>query len=117
MPLKILKRHFDFVEMRDAPFKAFSRTFILQMRPNTLNVTRFGFTVSKKVSKFATQRNYLRRKLKEVIRLHPSLTQNYPSNDFVLIARKEALTHSYQELVRDFDFVLAHLHHEDPNEI
>jgi len=116
MPLKRLKRHFDFLEMRDAPFKAFSRAFILQMRPNTLNVTRFGFTVSKKVSKFASQRNYLRRKLKEVIRLHPSLVKNYPSNDFVLIARKEVLHHSYQELERDFEYVLAHLHYEDSNE-
>ena len=116
MPLKRLKRHFDFIEMRDAPFKAFSRTFILQMRPNTTNTTRVGLTVSKKVSKLATQRNYLRRKLREVIRLHPTLIQNYPSNDFVLIARKEALEHSYQQLCKDFDYVLAHLHHEEAHE-
>ncbi|MBP5343631.1 MAG: ribonuclease P protein component [Alphaproteobacteria bacterium] len=117
MPLKSLKRHFDFVEMRDAPFKAFSRTFVLQMRPNTLNVTRFGFTVSKKISKLATKRNYLRRTLREIVRHHPSVIQDYPSNDFVLIARKEALERSYQELARDFDYILAHLHREDTHEI
>ena len=116
MVLQRLKRHFDFIEMRDAPFKAFSHSFVLQMRPNDLNVTRVGFTVSKKISKFATQRNYLRRKLKEVVRLHPRLQDDYSSNDFVLIARKEALNRSYQELAKDFDYVLAHLHTEAQNE-
>jgi len=116
MVLERIKRHFDFIEMREAPFKAFSHSFVLQMRPNNLSTTRFGFTVSKKISKLASQRNYLRRQLKEIVRLHPKLQQMYPSHDFVLIARKESLNRSYQELAKDFDYVVVHLHAEDSHE-
>jgi ribonuclease P protein component len=40
----------------------------LKLLKNNLNVTRFGFIVSKKLSKKATVRNKIRRRLSEVIR-------------------------------------------------
>ena len=113
MPLIRIKRHFDFVEMRDAPFKAFTKSFVLQMRPNDKNETRVGFTVSKKVSKSAIVRNRLRRQMREVVRLSPILMERYPSHDLILIAREEALNRSYSQLTADFEYLLTHFHKMD----
>lgn len=113
MSLVRIKRHFDFVEMRDAPFKAFTKSFVLQMRPNEKNETRFGFTVSKKISKSAVVRNRLRRQMREIVRLCPTLQEKYPSHDLILIAREEALNRSYQQLTQDFEYLLTHFHKMD----
>jgi len=113
MPLIRIKRHFDFVEMRDAPFKAFTKSFVLQMRPNNKNQTRVGFTVSKKIDKKAVVRNRLRRQMREIVRLSPTLLQKYPSNDLILIAREEALLRPYQQLTADFEYLLTHFHKMD----
>ena len=113
MTLVRIKRHFDFLEMRQAPYKAFTKSFVLQMRPNDKNQTRVGFTVSKKIAKQAVVRNRLRRQMRELVRLSPDLEKDFPSNDFILIARSEALSRTYQELVADFDYLLKHLHSAD----
>ena len=110
MPLIRIKRHFDFIKMREAPFKAFTKSFVLQMRPNEKNETRVGFTVSKKIAKSAVVRNKLRRQMREIVRLSPILQEKYPSHDLVLIARAEALQRSYQQLAQDFDYLLTHFH-------
>ena len=110
MALIRIKRHFDFVEMREAPFKAFTKSFVLQMRPNDKNQTRVGFTVSKKITKSAVIRNRLRRQMREVVRLSPTLQQKYPSHDLILIARSEALQRPFSQLTTDFEYLLTHFH-------
>ena len=110
MPLIRIKRHFDFVEMRNAPFKAFSKSFVLQMRPNEKKETRVGFTVSKKIAKSAVVRNRLRRQMREIVRLSSTLLEKYPSHDLILIAREEALNCSYSQLTADFEYLLTHFH-------
>ena len=113
MALIRIKRHFDFIEMREAPFKAFTKSFVLQMRPNDKNETRVGFTVSKKLSKHAVVRNRLRRQMREIVRLSPTLQEKYPSHDLILIAREEALNRTYQQLTEDFSYLLTHFHKMD----
>lgn len=110
MTLVRIKRHFDFLEMRDTPTKAFTKSFVLQVRPNDKGVTRTGLTVSKKISKLAVVRNRLRRQMNEIMRLSPLLQEKYPSHDVILIAREEALNRSYRELTRDFTYLLHHVH-------
>ena len=110
MTLVRIKRHFDFVEMRDAPFKAFTKSFVLQMRPNEKNETRVGFTVSKKIAKQAVVRNKLRRQMREIVRLSTTLQEKYPSHDLILIAREEALGRSFAQLTEDFAYLLTHFH-------
>ena len=109
MALVRIKRHFDFVEMRETPTKAFTYSFVLQVRPNTYGETRVGFTVSKKISKLAVVRNHLRRQMREIVRLSPELQVKYPSHDLILIARSEALNRSYQQLTKDFSYLLDHV--------
>ena len=110
MTLVRIKRHFDFLEMRDAPTKAFTKSFVLQVRPNDKGVTRAGFTVSKKISKLAVVRNRLRRQMREIVRLSPDLQTKYPSHDVVLIARSEALNRDFSQLTKDFTYLLTHVH-------
>ena len=109
MTLTRIKRHFDFIEMKDTNTKAFTRSFVLQIRPNDKNTTRVGFTVSKKIAKQAVQRNRLRRQMREIVRLSSKLAELYPSHDLILIARSEALNRSYQQLSADFDYLLTHV--------
>ena len=109
MTLERIKRHFDFIEMKNTNTKAFTHSFVLQIRPNDKNTTRIGFTVSKKIAKHAVQRNHLRRQMREIVRLSSQLQELYPSHELVLIARSEALNRTYQQLTEDFSYLLTHV--------
>lgn len=109
MALERIKRHFDFIEMKDTNTKAFTHSFVLQIRPNDKGSTRLGFTVSKKIAKHAVVRNHLRRQMREIVRLSPKLPELYPSHDLVLIARTDALNRTYQQLSQDFEYLLTHV--------
>lgn len=67
---------------------------------------RFGFTVTKRVSKSAVVRNRIRRRLREAVRLHADDAAR-AGTDYVLVARAEALTASFSELA---DTLRDHLH-------
>ena len=66
---------------------------VMKALPNGLNLTRYGFSVTKKVGK-AVQRNRLKRLLREVI--HLQLVK--PGWDVVFIARREAVIADYHQL-------------------
>ena len=109
MTLQRIKKHFDFIEIKDTNTKAFTHSFVLQIRPNDKGTTRVGFTVSKRIAKHAVARNHLRRQMREIVRLCPKLQELYPSHDLVLIARSEALNRTYQQLNDDFNYLLTHV--------
>lgn len=63
--------------------------------------TRIGFIVSKKIHKRATQRNLIRRRLRELVRLHFQQTQTTGFQGYralVFIARPEAFGTEFQDL-------------------
>ena len=109
MTLEHIKKHFDFVKIKDTNTKAFTHSFVLQIRPNDKGITRVGFTVSKRIAKHAVVRNRLRRQMREIVRLCHKLQELYPSHDLVLIARSEALNRTYQQLSDDFNYLLTHV--------
>ena len=111
-----IKKHTDFVEMRNTLTKAFTKSFVLQVLTNDKQITRIGFTVSKKLSKLAVVRNRLRRQMREIVRLSPNVQIKYPSHDLVLIARNEALNRDYSQLTKDFEYLLNHVHEETDDE-
>jgi ribonuclease P protein component len=69
---------------------------------------RVGFTVSKKVGN-AAERNRVRRRLREVVRLAPQ-TPLRPGYDYVLIGRRTALELPFDRLVEDFSRALSRVH-------
>jgi len=66
---------------------------VMKAMPNSLSLSRYGFSVTKKVGK-AVQRNHLRRLLREIMRLQ-SLR---PGWDIVFIARSAAVNTDYHQL-------------------
>ena len=69
---------------------------------------RVGFTVSKKVGN-AAERNRVRRRLREVVRLAPQAPLR-PGYDYVLIGRRNALNLPFDRLIEDFGRALGRVH-------
>ena len=69
---------------------------------------RVGFTVSKKVGN-AVERNRVRRRLREVVRLAPA-DRMRPGHDYVLIGRRAALDLPFARMIEDLDRALRRVH-------
>jgi len=81
--------------------RAPAAAFVLQMRRRgDEGPARVGLTVSRKVGT-AVERNRARRRLREMVR-HADHLSMTPGCDYVLVARREALTHPFGRLIADF---------------
>jgi ribonuclease P protein component len=60
---------------------------------------RVGFTVTKKHGN-AVERNRMRRRLKEAVRLHAGFAMQ-PGHDYVVVARRDVLKASFDELAAE----------------
>jgi len=83
----------------------------MKAMPNGLSLSRYGFSVTKKVGK-AVQRNRLKRLLREIMKLQ-SLR---PGWDIVFIARPVAVNTDYHELERAVTKLLARAQLLESNE-
>jgi ribonuclease P protein component len=107
-PLKRLKQRADFLAAATGA-RAPGAAFVLQARRRTESgPVRVGFTVSKKVGN-AVERNRVRRRLREVVRLSAAAPLQ-PGHDYVLIGRRPALEWAFQRLVAEFDRMLLRVH-------
>lgn len=73
--------------------------FVIYCRPNGTARNRVGLTVSGKLGG-AVQRNKLRRRLREIYRLHES--EFAAGWDFIIVARTRAMTAPYAVLEREY---------------
>ena len=108
-----LKQRADFLAAT-AGAKAPAGGFVLQARDRHEDgPVRVGFTCSKKVGN-SVERNRVRRRLREVVRLAPPerMRRGY---DYVLIGRSTALNMPFSRLVEDFESALRRVHTSRPN--
>jgi ribonuclease P protein component len=73
---------------------------------------RVGYTVSKKVSKLAVERNRIKRRLRAAVDdVFPDTARN--NTDYVLIGRDKALLADYDAIRKDLKWCLKRLHHNE----
>ena len=75
------------------------RNLVLYCRKNGSRENRVGLTVGVKLG-HAVVRNRIRRRLREIYRLHEG--EFLPGWDLVIVARSRAVTASYQQLERSY---------------
>lgn len=103
-----LKQRADFLAAA-AGKKIAAAAFVLQARKRTdSGPARFGFTVSKKVGN-AVERNRVRRRLREIVRLSPAGNMKV-GHDYVLVGRRAALRVPFERMTRDFEGALRRVH-------
>lgn len=92
--LQMLQKQQDFRRTYNEGKSFVNRALVLYIRNNTTSYNRLGISISKKNGNAVT-RNKIRRRLKEIIRLH-----GYPFNgyDVIFIVRQPAVNQSYQAL-------------------
>jgi ribonuclease P protein component len=79
-----------------------NRNFTLYVKTNNLNYTRFGIVVTKKLGK-AVVRNKVKRRIREINKeLLPYMHDGY---DIVLIAKKNTVDLSYEELKKSVEHI------------
>lgn len=98
-----LRKDLDFQRVYRKNKAFYNRDFTVLIKNNGLDHPRFGITISKKIGK-ANQRNSLKRKLREILRL------NYASIngvDIVIIPKKHTTDFTYDKLKKSLGHVLS----------
>jgi ribonuclease P protein component len=111
-PGTTLRKRAEFLAVRGGA-KWSSPGFLLEAkaRPegiSTEDLPRFGFTVTKQLGQ-AVVRNRIRRRLKEALRSGP-IGEAQAGYDYVVVARKAALTRPFADLASDFRQAFAKVH-------
>ncbi len=103
-----LRRRADFLAAASGA-KAHATGFVLQSRDRGDQAPpRVGYTVSKKVGN-AVERNRVRRRLREVVRLSVAERMR-AGRDYVLVGRRAALDLAFDRLINDMSGALSRVH-------
>ena len=102
-----LRQRADFLAVANGA-RASAAAFVVQSRHrNDDGPIRVGFTVTKK-NGTATERNRIRRRLRELVKRLPVVSLR-PHSDYVLIGRRAALTCEFSNMLEDLRSVLHRL--------
>ena len=106
--LERLRQRADFLAAATGPRAPVSGFVLQALNRREDGPVRVGFTVSKKVGN-SPERNRVRRRLREVVRLGPHAEMR-PGHDYVLIGRRAALNLPFDRLIEDFGRALGRVH-------
>ena len=102
-----LRQRADFLAVADGA-RTSTAAFVVQRRGrNDGGPLRIGFTVTKK-NGTATERNRIRRRLRELVKRLPVVSLQ-PHSDYVLIGRRAALTCGFSNMLGDLRQALHRL--------
>lgn len=87
----------DFSRVFDNAFKVNNKAFTLLARKNNLTHPRLGLVIAKKNLKFAYQRNWVKRLLRERFRLQQSSLGHY---DIVILTRRDIAVLPKKDIIR-----------------
>ena len=108
-----LRQRADFLAVADG-VRANSAAFVLQSRRRDDDgPIRVGFTVTKK-NGTATERNRIRRRLRELMKRMDVITMR-PHSDYVLVGRRAALTCDFATMLDDLRSALNRLDRQPKN--
>ncbi|MBA2678924.1 MAG: ribonuclease P protein component [Ktedonobacteraceae bacterium] len=99
-----LRKNSDFQRVRQQGRSTASRLLILAWAPNEQAVLRVGFVVSKRISKRAVERNYIKRLLSEAVR--PVLSELPSGWDIVFSAKSQVVGIHLPVLAQDVSQLL-----------
>lgn len=71
--------------------------FLVKFKENTEKQARFSVVVSKKITKKALERNYLKRRFYHALK---EVFKNLPKNDYIFILSSEIKDIQYKELIK-----------------
>ena len=94
-----LKKNYEFHRLYSKGKSAVTPFLVVYARKSRRRENRIGFTVSNKLGK-AVVRNRVRRRLREIYRLHEA--DFVPGTELVVVARARAVTGSYRQLEKAF---------------
>jgi len=97
-PADRLKKRYEFRQVQLTGRHIHTPHFLIVVQPNSLENTRLGITVTKKVGN-AVQRNRIKRVVREVFRRNRHLFP--PSHDVVFIAKRDADAIGYDSLLNE----------------
>ncbi len=103
-----LKRRADFRAASSGSRIAAGAFVLLARGRDDERGARIGFTVSKQVGN-AVERNRVRRRLREIVRLSAGATMR-DGHDYVLIGRRTALALPFAQIQQQFDSALHRIH-------
>lgn len=121
--LKILniKDTNDFKRLSKSKYKFFGKYLIILCQPtdikhdfnplnglNAKHYARIGYTISKKISKLATRRNKIKRRLRQLCKI---ISKNhYVTNfDYNIIAKSQIINTDFTDIKKDLEFCLKKL--------
>ena len=109
-----MRHRADFLAAADGSKASGPAFTLLACRREDEGPARVGFTVSKKVGN-AVERNRVRRRLREIVRLAP-VGHLQAGHDYVLIGRRAALALPFARMAAELDGALDRLHrgHRQP---
>ncbi len=91
-----LKKRNDFSAVLEKGRTAYSDIVVMRFLENNLNETRFGFIVSKKISKKSVTRNKIKRRLREQVRIR--ILKIKKGLDIVIIAKRKIIEKDSKEI-------------------
>ncbi len=94
-----LKKNHEFRRLYSKGKNAAAPTLAVYCRKTGRDFNRIGYTVSNKIGNAVT-RNRIRRRLREIYRLHE--TEMVPGTELVVVARARAVSARYGQLERAF---------------